>query len=55
MLEDKEIHMILSREVSVEERAEELVEAANQNGGKDNIAVIIVETFVEPAEPAESM
>lgn len=47
MLEDKEIHMILSSQGSVEEKAEELVKAANQNGGKDNIAVIIIEPVAE--------
>lgn len=45
MLEDREIHMILGSQGSVEEKAEELVRAANNNGGKDNIAVIIIEPF----------
>lgn len=47
MLEDEEIHMILSSQGSVEEKGEELIRAANQNGGKDNIAVIIIESFME--------
>ncbi len=47
MLEDEEIHMILSSQGSVEEKAGELVKAANQNGGKDNIAVIVIEPVAE--------
>ena len=55
MLEDREIHMILSSQGSVEEKAEELVKAANLNGGKDNIAVIVMEPFVSAGnEPALS-
>lgn len=45
MLEDEEIYGILEEEGSVEERARRLVEAANNHGGKDNIAVIIMEPF----------
>ncbi len=45
MLEDEEIYRILAGEGSVEERALRLVEAANDHGGKDNIAVIIMEPF----------
>lgn len=50
MLEDEEIHMILSSQDSVERKAEELVRAANNNGGKDNIAVIIIQPFVNEVE-----
>ncbi len=45
MLEDEEIGRILKGEGSLEERAEKLIEAANNNGGKDNIAVIIIDAF----------
>ncbi|MBR5798711.1 MAG: Stp1/IreP family PP2C-type Ser/Thr phosphatase [Lachnospiraceae bacterium] len=45
MLEDEEIGRILRDKSSLEERAEKLVEAANNNGGKDNIAVIIIDAF----------
>ena len=45
MLEDEEIGRILKDKGSLEERAEKLVEAANNNGGKDNIAVIIIDAF----------
>lgn len=47
MLEDEEIGRILKGQGTIEERAEKLVEAANNNGGKDNIAVIIIDMFAE--------
>lgn len=43
MLDDEEIRMILSGQRDIVEKAEELVKAANNNGGKDNIAVILIE------------
>ena len=43
MLEDEEIRMILDGARDIVERAQELVEAANDNGGKDNISVILIE------------
>lgn len=45
MLEDEEILRILNEEISVRERALKLVEAANNQGGRDNIAVIVIEPF----------
>ena len=45
MLEDEEIGRILKGQESLEEKAEKLIEAANNNGGKDNIAVIIIDAF----------
>lgn len=47
MLEDKEISEIVREYASLEERAEKLVEAANRNGGKDNIAVILINAFAK--------
>lgn len=47
MLEDEEIGRILKSQGTIEERAEKLVDAANSNGGKDNIAVIIIDMFAE--------
>ena len=47
MLEDEEIRMILNGQRDIVEKAEELVKAANNNGGKDNIAVILIEPFAE--------
>lgn len=43
MVEDSDIETIVKKEVSIEERATELIKAANDHGGKDNIAVILVE------------
>lgn len=45
MLDDEEIHMILGSRDGLQEKAEALVRAANDNGGKDNITVIIIEPF----------
>lgn len=45
MLEDEEIRMILNGQRDIVEKAEELVKAANNNGGKDNIAVVLIEPF----------
>lgn len=47
MLEDEEIRMILNGQRDIVEKAEELVKAANENGGKDNIAVVLVEPSAE--------
>lgn len=43
MLEDEEIRQIVISEGDVEERARKLITAANQNGGRDNISVVLVE------------
>lgn len=43
MLEDEEIREIVKSGGNVEERAKKLITAANQNGGKDNITVVLVE------------
>lgn len=45
MLEDEEIRAILNEEEEIEVRALKLVERANDNGGKDNITVIVMEPF----------
>ena len=45
MLEDEEIREILRKSDSLEEKAGELVEKANKNGGKDNITVVLIEPF----------
>lgn len=47
MLEDEQIRMILNGQRDIVERAEELVKAANNNGGKDNISVVLIEPFAE--------
>ena len=43
MLEDEEIRMILEGSRDIVEKAEELVRAANEHGGNDNISVILIE------------
>lgn len=46
MIEDEDILSILNSGKSIKERAEELVRTANDNGGKDNISVIIIEPLI---------
>lgn len=45
MLSDKEIHSIVSESQSIGEAGKRLVNAANANGGRDNMAVVLVEPF----------
>ncbi len=45
MLKDDEIHRIIMDSSSLEEAGRRLIEAANENGGRDNIAVVLVEPF----------
>ena len=45
MLEDEEIRMVLDGARDIVEKAEALVKAANENGGKDNISVILIESL----------
>lgn len=47
MLEDEDIRMIIKRQRDIVEMAEKLVEAANNNGGKDNISVVLIEPFAD--------
>lgn len=50
MVEDEDIQHILKRGGSLKERAEELVRTANDNGGKDNISLIIIEQLSDEVE-----
>ena len=50
MLEDEEIGRKLKTPGTIEERAERLIDAANQNGGRDNIAVILIDAFARENE-----
>ena len=43
MIEDSQIREILERRVDLKSGAQELVDTANRNGGRDNIAVVLVE------------
>lgn len=50
MVEDRAIQQILRGGGSLRERAETLVRRANDNGGKDNISVIIIEPLADEVE-----
>ena len=45
MLRDDDIHHIIESCADISEAGEKLIEAANENGGRDNIAVVLVEPF----------
>lgn len=47
MLEDEAIHEIVRRRASLSEKGKALIGAANENGGKDNIAVILINPFAD--------
>lgn len=47
MLEDEEIRMIVNAQRDITEKVEALVRAANQNGGRDNISVILIEPDIK--------
>lgn len=50
MVEDAEILQIITGDKPMEDRAQALVKAANDHGGKDNIAVIIIEPDTNEVE-----
>lgn len=45
MVEDEEIKKIVLGQRDIVEKAEKLIETANENGGKDNITVVLIEPF----------
>lgn len=45
MIEDDDIYSIMSSEQTIEKKAEKLLDTANQNGGRDNITVVVIEPF----------
>ena len=47
MVEDNEIQMIVDRQGDLVDGVQQLIACANNNGGKDNIAVILIEPFVD--------
>lgn len=49
MIEDEEINRIIKEQESLSKAAEELIRTANQNGGRDNITVIIIDPFSDRA------
>ncbi len=50
MVDDETIRQILTSDKSLEDRVEELVRTANQNGGKDNISAIVIEPLADEVE-----
>jgi protein phosphatase len=51
MVEDQKLEEIISQtEVDLAERGRRLLKEANQNGGKDNIAVVLIEPFTNEVE-----
>ena len=48
MVDDAAIATILEEEQPVEQSARALAKKANENGGKDNISVILIQCEVEP-------
>lgn len=45
MIEDDEIRKIVLGQRDIVEKAEKLIETANENGGRDNITVVLIEPF----------
>lgn len=45
MVSDAEIESIMKKDTDIEKKAKTLIAAANENGGKDNIAVVIIDDF----------
>ena len=45
MVEDEEIKEIVLEQKNIVEKAEKLIKTANENGGKDNITVVLIEPF----------
>ena len=50
MVEDQDIRSIINSQRDVAECAERLVRTANDNGGKDNITVVVIEPFSDEVE-----
>ena len=43
MVDNKDIYEILKRDITLEEKGRILVATANENGGVDNISVVLIE------------
>ena len=50
MVDDAQIAQIVSKPAGLEEKAKKLVDSANENGGADNITVVLIEPFTVEAE-----
>ncbi|WP_051189459.1 protein phosphatase 2C domain-containing protein [Daejeonella oryzae] len=55
MVDKKQITSILVRENSLQEKCNLLIDAANQNGGKDNITVVLVFNNNQPVKQSATM
>ena len=49
MVEDFEIYNIIKEQEDTARAAEELLHAANRNGGRDNITAIVIDPFSDRA------
>ena len=45
MIDDEDIKRIVLSQRDIVEKAEKLIETANENGGRDNITVVLIEPF----------
>ena len=52
MVEDEEIYKIVKSSRDLVEGVERLIEKANENGGRDNIGVILIEPYADEAHPS---
>jgi serine/threonine protein phosphatase PrpC len=48
MIDDDAIHNIVTSEMTLEQKASQLIDLANENGGRDNISVLLVEVHEAP-------
>ena len=42
MIDHKELHKIITNNEELDKKAQTLIDVANQNGGKDNISLIMI-------------
>ncbi len=47
MVEDEQIRLIVNGQRDIVEKTQELVKCANENGGNDNISVVLIEPFAK--------
>lgn len=47
MLSNDEIEAIIRQDISLQEKAQLLIDGANEHGGKDNIAVILIDDYLK--------
>ena len=50
MVTNEEIAKLLEQPGSLKEKGKALIRLANANGGKDNIAVVLIEPFTKEVE-----